>query len=1401
MPQPARVSAKAACKPLPEKPRSESPIMRALCLALALLTIPGLACAENAFRWVTEPAFDDAGAPSQGVTPLKKGKLWGLMNADGAWLYEPQFEAVGTAAEGWFPVRKGGKWGVATMDGAPPALMEFEAIGTPAKFTPIRWNGQWWIFGPDGQFEADPLPVDEVIANDGTCILGKRGSTFVAISRANDPVLQQVDPSTLDLDGAEEVRAPSEGYFAYRIGANWFQADCSNLGNVIGEEGVAYSASRPMAEGKSAVQTAEGWGYALPYGGGVEIGGHYKAAREFAEGLAPVQDDGGKWGYVDETGKFVIPPQFDQAYSFADGLAGVEIGGKRGFLTPDGKIVADPQFDDFWRHDGGVVPVRQGELWGVIAPEATDPATRMNLPMAALTAAQKGREPGFTLQPSNPHYYVFQDIASVHSITVTPDETVMVTNVALGADAEIALWDFRTHRLIRKFPLPDVTQALLLPGTEIVAAGLSSGHLVLLDAITGAQLHRIRPHKNTVIDMVLSPDGKRLATTDGQTIAQWDLQSGQALPVIAEKAHKIRYSADGSLLYAGTRLGSLVKMTPEGEVLSRTAEIAPDDWNRDPEDMKQAITPMALTSAGVLVNLRTLSEQKSDGFFHQRLWLDVTDEKATRKIDLPEGLMDVLTLDVSPDGRLVAYSGAADDDYQPRTEVRDLATGDLVYAMTPPQNDVAEAAGQARYVSSADRMAFAPGGTLVMVGQEGQDILLLDPMGQKVVDAFASPLVTSQTEAADFDGTRYFSSDGTGKIWVWDLVQGRLETAFKTGEFSFGVEEQIEQEGSKVYLYSGLDDAVMQAFDMTTLQPIPLTPEEQASLYQKMDFDPSQPLPPEVQADIQRLDPIRRAVPLAGGKMGVISQSVGLHRAYDLKTGALLAEFLATPDGEWLVLTPEGFFAASAHGAELVSVSNGLRAFAVDQAYQALYRPDLVAAKLAGDPDGSVAAAAKELDLSRVLGSGPAPITRFSFPLDGFKAPDPEIEVEAELSDEGGGIGRVEWRVNGLTVEVQPTRAAAALDSEAPKAKARVALDPGQNVIEVVAYNAAGLLASAPRQVIVNWDGVASKEPPSLYVMAVGVNDYADGRLKLKYAANDARAFGEAMRKAGTGLFKSVEVVTLLDADVTGPKLDAAFEALAQKVQPQDVFLFFLAGHGKTVEGKYYFIPQDFRFEGEDPFRDHGIDQDRWQEWAARVRAKKSVLIYDTCESGSLTGTRSVDAAMAQSAAVERLTRAMGRTVLSASTDDAPALEGYRGHGVMTWAMLDAMGSADTNGNATIEVTELANYLDLKVPEISAAAFGMRQVPQMSIKGSDFALGAEVQVLGDAPESFPATLTHVVAGGTAVLEAPGGAVVQTIPGGVFFGVFKAEEKDGFARIAKDGAALGWVPLTALTPLQ
>ncbi|EKD60725.1 MAG: hypothetical protein ACD_54C00586G0001 [uncultured bacterium] len=141
-----------------------------------------------------------------------------------------------------------------------------------------------------------------------------------------------------------------------------------------------------------------------------------------------------------------------------------------------------------------------------------------------------------------------------------------------------------------------------------------------------------------------------------------------------------------------------------------------------------------------------------------------------------------------------------------------------------------------------------------------------------------------------------------------------------------------------------------------------------------------------------------------------------------------------------------------------------------------------------------------------------------------------------------------------MTVQVQPTRDAVALNDETPKTAARAAC-------------------------------------------AGGGGDYADHRLKLNYAAADAQAYARAMQKAEARLFQSVKVVTLLDKDLTETKLGEAFTAMGAAVKSHGVFLCFLAGHGKTAEGKYYFIPQDFRFQGDDPIRIGGIDQGRWQAW------------------------------------------------------------------------------------------------------------------------------------------------------------------------------------------------------------
>jgi WD40 repeat protein len=542
----------------------------------------------------------------------------------------------------------------------------------------------------------------------------------------------------------------------------------------------------------------------------------------------------------------------------------------------------------------------------------------------------------------------------------------------------------------------------------------------------------------------------------------------------------------------------------------------------------------------------------------------------------------------------------------------------------------------------------------------------------------------------------------------------------------------------------------------------------------------------------------------------------GYRRVFDPESGDLLTSTLIFEDGEWLTLTPEGFFTASEGGAADLKMRLAPTELApIANAYDALYRPDLVAAKLAGDPEGLVTAAAAKLDLKAVIESGSAPRVLIASPASGAGTEEETVEVAVDVTDEGGGIGKIEWRVNGVTLGIDArgfdrlavdAQVAANQGSSGPavppvRVTQSLSLDPGENLIEVVAYNEKGLIASDPASVVVNWNGASASTPPTLYVLSVGVNEYYDSRLALNYASTDAKAIGAAFETAGNKLYSSVEVTTVLDADVTAANLDSVFTELSAKVRPRDVFVLFMAGHGKTQDGRYYFLPADFRYTDEASIASGGIDQDAFQAWLARIPARKSVLLYDTCDSGALTNA-ATNRGLEEVAAIARMTRAMGRTVLSASTDDAPALEGYKGHGVFTYALLQALGDGDVNGDGTIEVTELAGSIDRAVPEISFASFNLRQIPQMSIIGSDFPLTHKVAVLSEpGAAAIPIAPTHVIVISTQTYDEPNETAAPGQPLDVGILVRVVETSGEWSLIARDGARIGFVRSTTLVGIK
>ena len=540
------------------------------------------------------------------------------------------------------------------------------------------------------------------------------------------------------------------------------------------------------------------------------------------------------------------------------------------------------------------------------------------------------------------------------------------------------------------------------------------------------------------------------------------------------------------------------------------------------------------------------------------------------------------------------------------------------------------------------------------------------------------------------------------------------------------------------------------------------------------------------------------------GELIITADRDGTISLWDTRSGERQAVMISAEDGEWLTITSEGFFdASSPRAAKILSAVQGIEVSSIDQLYDTLYRPDLVREKLAGDRNGKVKSAAATMDLGRVMASGSPPVVKIVSPEQTLETTSADANINAIITDRGGGIGKVEWRVNGVTVGVEAPRGVRIKEAASSSARVltverRISLLSGENKVELVAYNEKNLIASEPALAnLVLKQG--SEVPAKLHVLAVGINDYYEGRLKLTYAVPDASALSDALMKAGKNLFADVRARTVLDSEATTQNLDKVFSEFAAQIGPQDVFVFFLAGHGKTKNGRYYFLPRDFRYEDETSIEKQGIGQNRLQEWLARVPARKSILLYDTCESGSLTAGNSRGFDLDERlGALSRMARATGRTFLTATTDDAPALEGYRGHGVFTYAILDAFDRADINGDGLIQVSELADYVDAKVPDISFEAFKLRQTPQRSMIGNNFALANRIAALSNEREGLraidPAHLkpTHVVTTAAQVFDKPGGDghPVEVLTPGALVSVTNTE--DEWHLVFRDGKRLGFV---------
>jgi len=449
------------------------------------------------------------------------------------------------------------------------------------------------------------------------------------------------------------------------------------------------------------------------------------------------------------------------------------------------------------------------------------------------------------------------------------------------------------------------------------------------------------------------------------------------------------------------------------------------------------------------------------------------------------------------------------------------------------------------------------------------------------------------------------------------------------------------------------------------------------------------------------------------------------HRAGD---GAeVLALFPHTDRKRWVAWTPEGFYAASGPDAE------GLMGYhrnhgkdsagefvAAGRLREHFYQPGLIARRLDADGDERVAEAVRQLgDVRELLAGsqGRAPLVELLSQAQ--VETDGEVQVRVRVRDQGGGAGRVIYRIDG--VEQQGRQVGTVADgTESAIFTLPQTTEPHLAEIAVSALNERGV-ESQP--VLIRAQVRPGRQAaPALWLLAVGVSDYQDANLHagVRFAAADARAMARLFEERGPRLFRTVSARVLADREATGEAVRAAITTLAGQVVPQDVFVLYLAGHGASLERDYHFIPADALYTSAAALRARSLTSDQIRRLLAAIPAAKTVVLIDTCSAGGFGAP--AGRGVGDKDAIDRLSRLTGRAMIAATADERMAFEGEGGHGAFTAALLAGLGgAAERSGNGSVEVRELADYVEEELPRITRK-WGFEQYPFSSTEGNSFTL-------------------------------------------------------------------------------
>jgi WD40 repeat protein/uncharacterized caspase-like protein len=877
--------------------------------------------------------------------------------------------------------------------------------------------------------------------------------------------------------------------------------------------------------------------------------------------------------------------------------------------------------------------------------------------------------------------------------------------LALSENYNVRVWDVASARELSSLKAPNTG---LSPqggafvnfsddGKRIATGGFDTD-TILWETDTGKQLGNLTGRTNMAFNVLFSNDGTQLYSGDR---TRWDLRTGRGLrlaPKSSEKTWGIT-TRDGRLLAvmqpnkanvsiidvaSGQQLHTLAP-SGSGAIIVQRVRFSPDSTVLAVMYGQDYSQPQAATSASHLYGTEL------------KLW----DVKTGRELRTLNTGYTPTEAEFSSDGRTIAGIGMMGEislwDTQTGQKIRDLSSSPMPSFASPggfgnikpgqmpkmpSRDEITNMVNNALGMVSSGTMgqkalAFsADGRVLATGGFESKANIDLGAMMTGAMSGQKPPKGSKQKSRQpdpQQDMMKDFKVETTGEVKLWDVASGSEIGALKG--HGRGVTKLVFSRDGK-FIATAASDNTIKIWDVEKRSEI-RTLTGHTSNVESIDFAPD-------------------------GRLLASASDDGSTFLWDTKTGEHLLTLISLDDGsEWMVVTPQGLFDGTPVSWNQILWRYNQDTFNVapiEWFFNEFYYPGLLADVIAGKRP-KVAQDVSKKDRRQ-------PIVKLSLP--GPPAGDAgiaarTIKVKIDVTDapadkdnpKGSGAQDLRLFRNGSLVkvwhgDVLNGQSAVSLEQE-------ITVTAGPNRLVAYAFNRDNVKSKDAPLVFAGADSL--KRKGTAYIIAVGVNEYANSQYNLKYATADARSFGEEMRRKQTqvGGFERVEVVELLDANATKENILSVIKRLAgepgpptlkagpgdglKRVEPEDTVIIYYAGHGTAQAQRFYLIPHDLGYTGDrtklteaglKTILSHSISDVELETAVEGLDAGHLLLIIDACNSGQALEAEEKRRGPMNSKGLAQLAYEKGMYILTAAQSFQAALEAAQlGHGYLTYALVE----------------------------------------------------------------------------------------------------------------------------------